>query len=106
MTKVRLSGDARSYLLAEAVYLRERNPAAAQAFLDRMRKARMNLARFPAMGRGIEQLPVPGSHRLVVGDYLIDYDVSDDQLVIVSIRHGQQQPPPPEPDEDYDYEER
>ncbi len=102
--KVRLSGEARAYLLAESAYLRKRSPIAAQAFLDRMREARQNLARFPEMGRGIERLPVPGSLRVVIGEYLLDYDIDDGLVLIVNIRHGAQQRLSPDVDDDFDYE--
>ncbi|WP_163271439.1 type II toxin-antitoxin system RelE/ParE family toxin [Chelativorans alearense] len=103
--RVRLSGSARTYLRAEAAYLRKYSPRAAKTFLDRMAEARKNLARFPELGRGIESLPISGSHRLVVGDYLLDYDLVDGDVVIVSIRHGQQKPLTQETDEDFDYED-
>jgi plasmid stabilization system protein ParE len=90
--KVRLSGRARAYLRAEAAYLKKYSPGAAKAFLDRMAEARKNLARFPELGRGIERLPVPGSHRLVAGDYLLDYDLIDGDIVIISIRQGKKIP--------------
>ncbi|MGN6585334.1 MAG: type II toxin-antitoxin system RelE/ParE family toxin [Rhizobiaceae bacterium] len=103
--KVRLSGDARAYLRREATYLRKYSRKAANAFVDRMAEARRNLTRFPEMGKTFDRLPIPGSHRLVVGDYLLDYDVTEDEVVILSIRHGQQQPLTPEIEDDFDYEE-
>lgn len=102
--KVRLSGSARAYLHAEAAYLRQYSPRAAKAFLERMADARTNLAKFPDLGRSIEGLPVPGMHRLVVGDYLLDYDVTSEDVVILSIRHGRQQPLTEDIDDDFDYE--
>ncbi|WP_420962774.1 type II toxin-antitoxin system RelE/ParE family toxin [Brucella sp. IR073] len=103
--KVRLSGDARAYLRREASYLRQHSLKAAKAFLDRMAEARKNLAQFPEMGKGIERLPVPGSNRLIVGDYLLDYDLTDGEVTVLSIRHGQQQPLAPDAaDDDFDYE--
>jgi plasmid stabilization system protein ParE len=102
--KVRLSGDARAYLRREAAYLEKHSPKAAKGFVDRMAEARRNLTRFPELGRGIERLPIPGSHRLVVGDYLLDYDLINEEVVILSIRHGQQKPPTSQVDDDYDYE--
>jgi plasmid stabilization system protein ParE len=103
--KVRISGNARAYLRSEAAYLRKHSPKAAKAFLDRMAAARRNLARFPDLGLGIESLPIPGSRRLIVGDYLLDYDLIDEAVVIVSVRHGQQMPPTSEVEEDFDYEQ-
>jgi hypothetical protein len=41
----------------------------------------------------------------VVGDYLLDYDVTEEEVVILSIRHGQQQSLTPEIEDDFDYEE-
>ncbi|TIQ37414.1 MAG: type II toxin-antitoxin system RelE/ParE family toxin [Mesorhizobium sp.] len=102
--KVRLSGDARAYLRREAAYLQKYSQKAAKAFIDRMAEARKNLARFPEMGKTFDRLPIPGSHRLVVGDYLLDYDLTDDEVVILSIRHCQQQPLTPEIEDDFDYE--
>ena len=102
--KVRLSGSARAYLRAEAAYLRDHSPQAAATFLARMKEAERNLARFPELGRGIERLPIPGSRRLVVGDYLLDYDIAGEDIIIISIRHGRQSDVPPDTDEDADYE--
>jgi len=104
MHKVRLSGDARSFIQREAKYLRERNQAAAATFLNRLREARRNLAEFPKMGRQKAALPVKGSMRLVVGDYILDYDLNDDIIDIVSIRHGRQQDPDLIVEDDFDYE--
>ena len=57
MRKVRLSGNARAFLQREARYLREQSPAAAEAFLERLREARRNLAKFPEIGRRKDALP-------------------------------------------------
>ena len=42
-------------------------------------------------------------HRLVMGDYVIDYEPAEDEILILSIRHGRQQPPE-EIGPDFDYE--
>ena len=103
--KVRLSGSARAYLRAEAAYLRDFSPRAAAGFLARIREVQRNLARFPELGRGIERLPVQDSRRLVAGEYIVDYDLLDGSIVIMSIRHSKQAEAVPEIDEDVDYEE-
>ncbi len=102
--KVRLSGQARSYLRAEALFLRSHSAAAAKAFLARMTEARRNLGLFPQMGFDSESLPVPGSHRLVVGDYVLDYDIDDDGVVIIAIRYGRQNMISAAIEADFDYE--
>ncbi len=66
MTRVRLSEQARTFIQREAKYLRERNRVSAEHFLDRIREARINLARFPEIGR-TGAVPLPGLRRLVVG---------------------------------------
>lgn len=104
MPKVRLSAQAADYLRAEAHYLRQHSRRAAEAFVMRMQEARANLARFPDIGLGSGRLPVPGARRLIVGDYVLDYELSDDIITVLAIRHGRQQPPDIEPDEDFDYE--
>lgn len=81
--RVRLSAEARAYLLKERAYLHARSIPAASAFIARMRKARENLGRFQEIGFGPDRLPIPGARRLIVGEYILDYDIHDD-LVLVS----------------------
>jgi plasmid stabilization system protein ParE len=104
MLKVRLSKNARTFIQREAKYLRERNQAAAESFLGRLRQARRNLAQFPKIGHEKTSLPVEGSMRLVVGDYVLDYDLDGEGVAITSIRHGRQQDPDLEKDDDFDFE--
>jgi plasmid stabilization system protein ParE len=103
MAKVLLSSRARNYLLKEAKYLRDRNPAAASAFVARLRHARHLLADFPELGSGKKGLPHGDMRCLVVGDYLVDYEVKADEVWILAIRHGRQLDINIEPDDaDYD----
>lgn len=81
--RVRLSDEARAYLIRERAYLHARSIPAAAAFIARMKKARENLGRFQEIGFGPGRLPIPGARRLIVGDYILDYDIHDD-LVLVS----------------------
>jgi len=89
MKQVLLAPKARAFLLAEARYLRDRSPRAADRFLDRLRDARRSLGRFDQIGFAHDALPIPGIRRLVVGDYLLDY-FSGDVITVVAIRHGRQ----------------
>lgn len=102
--KLWVSADARAYILAEAMYLRERNQPAADAFLQEMKEAQKCLLRFPDLGTKREDLPIPGARRLVVGNYLLDYRRDGDFIVIVSVRHGRQMPLVPQREENFDYE--
>ncbi len=103
MKKVVLSQKARSYLLSESRYLRERNPAAAMRFVERLREARHSLARFETIGFERDAPPVPGVRRFLVGDYVLDYFVGA-FIEIVAIRHGRQAEPESPRDDDFDYE--
>jgi plasmid stabilization system protein ParE len=103
MKKVVLAGQARAFLLAEAAYLRARNPLAADRFVQRLREARVNLARFEAIGFERDAPPVPGTRRLVVGDYLLDYLIAE-RIEIVAIRHGRQADPDVPIEDDFNYE--
>ena len=103
MPTVRLSDTARAFVQQEANYLRERNPNAAENFLERLREARRNLARHPEIGRP-SPVPLRGLRRLVVGEYILDYDVAADRVEIVAIRHGRQQDPFIISDPDLDFE--
>lgn len=100
--KVRLSGAARAYLLHEAKYLTERSAAAGAAFLRDIRFARQRIGQYPQIG--FKPFPAKESRRLVVGDYLIDYEPGREGIEITSIRHGRQSDITPTPDDDFDYE--
>ena len=103
--KVVLSGQARAYIQNETAYLRKHSRQAAQNFRARLVDAFASLASFPDIGRDIARLPVPGARRLVVGDYVVDYDSSADAVHVLAIRHGRQIGEDPEMDGDFDFEE-
>ncbi len=105
MAKVRMAGPAKAYLRKEAAYLRQYSPQAAEAFLQRLREAREHLRRFPLMGFEKSGLPIPGVRSLVVGAYVIDYEITGDDLLILAIRPGQVPEPSLETEDDFDYED-
>lgn len=101
MRKVELSGNARQFLLRETNYLRQHSRRAADRFIQRIQDARRRLAQFPEIGFEREAPPVPGSRRLVVGDYILDYFLGKTTITITAIRHGRQlDPEDPTPVED------
>jgi plasmid stabilization system protein ParE len=104
MVKVRMVAPARAFLRKEASYLRQYSPQAADAFLHRMGEAREHLQRFPLMGFEKSGLPVPGVRSLVVGTYVLDYEIAGNDLLILAIRPGQVPEPSLEADDDFDYE--
>lgn len=70
-------------------YLAQFNPRAADLMAERLRAAGDSLDTFPDRGRegsqGTRELPA-------VPPYIIAYDVFDDRVEILSIRHGRQRP--------------
>ncbi len=100
-----VSSLARDYIRSEAAYLKKRSPQAAAHFRDDLTKLRQNLLHFPRLGHENEELPIPGVRRVVMGDYLVDYEIRDDAIVILKVRHGQQKPPAVDLEDDFDYEE-
>lgn len=90
MPKVVLSTKARAYLNDEAKYLKERNTSAAESFIASVKQARVNLASFPNIGSSKASLRSGALRSLVVGDYILDYQVRKDEILVVSIRHGRQ----------------
>lgn len=84
---VRLSHQARAWLLAEIAYLAERDPAAARRVVAHLRAAQRNLARFPGMAQtGL----IPGTRRLVVGDYVPTVRRHRGEVEIAAIRSARQ----------------
>jgi plasmid stabilization system protein ParE len=80
-----MSANARAYLRDEAKYLRQRSPE---------------------LGFATDGLPIPGMRRLIVGNYLLDYEISGEVVLVVAIRHGRQTPSELTLDDDFDFEQR
>lgn len=91
--KVTLSPAATAYVRREAAYLKDRQPLAARAFLDDLKRLRARLESFPALGQMSPDLPYPGMHRLVMGAYMVAYRHRPAEILILSIRHGRERPP-------------
>lgn len=99
MRSIRLSRNAADYVRRESAYLRERSPAAARAFAQSMKRARLLLQDFPDAGSTMHGLQIAGFRTLVIDEYLLDYHVGDAGIAIVAIRHGCMQMPMPEIDD-------
>lgn len=87
----------------ETAYLRDRNAQAAQRFSATVRLALQRLAAYERLGSGADELPVPGLRRLVVGDYVLFYEIAGEEVLVLAARHGRQAPFDAF-DEDFDYE--
>jgi toxin ParE1/3/4 len=85
--RVVLSDKAKFDLFRIFRYVDERNPTAANSFIQRVDTNFKNLARFPFIGRERSSL-APGLRCLVVGLYLIFYTVDSNQISVVRVIDG------------------
>ena len=71
-----------------ATYLAEHNPSAAEHFLQDLEKLQDRLAQFPNSGTpGL----IPGTRRLVIGNYIVSYRLQGGSIQIFAVRHGKRQ---------------
>lgn len=101
--RVVVSHQVKEYLDTEKRYLRRHSATAHKRLAARLRDAFAMLARFPLAGPE-RQLPVPGLRRLVVDDYVLDYEIRNNELHVLAMRHGRQRDPYLEIDDDFDLE--
>jgi plasmid stabilization system protein ParE len=104
--KVTLSPKALEYVRREARYLSAVSPKAGQEFSNDLKRLRQSLMRFPEMGKPNDDIPFPGIFRFVMGAYLVDYEIRDQHILILAIRHGRECPPGIVLDDAFDFEER
>ena len=83
----RMSPEARAWLLAEITYLAGHSPSAAARVLESFKVARQTLSDYPKIGTvGL----IPGTRRLVVGQYVLTTRQRGGTIEIVAIRHARQ----------------
>ncbi|QLF69846.1 type II toxin-antitoxin system RelE/ParE family toxin [Peteryoungia desertarenae] len=102
--KVTVSLVAADYIKREARYLVSVNAGAARDFQASLKTMRGNLARFSHLGKADHELPVPNLRCFVMGAYLVDYEILDTEIRILTIRHGREKPPSVAIEDDYDFE--
>ncbi len=68
-----------------AAYLAEHSPPAAERFLLDLQRMQQLLSEYPNCGA---PGALPGSRRLVVGDYIVSYRQRAGVIEIFGIRHG------------------
>jgi toxin ParE1/3/4 len=67
-----------------ADYLAEHSPTAAQRFLDVLERAQRQLSEYPDSGR---PGAMPGTRRLIVGNYIVSYRRRGSDIEIFAVRH-------------------
>jgi plasmid stabilization system protein ParE len=105
LKSIRLSATARRYVRQETAYLRQHSTAAARNFRQQLQSLQHRLADFPNIGSQSAGLPITGLRRLVMGNYVVDYQIRGDVIDILTIRHGRQKEQPLPLDDDVDYED-
>ncbi len=85
--KLRWSETAARDLDEAYSFLRERDPAAAQAFLERVRHSLANVQRFSLLGVGGR---IPGTREYIVPRtrYIIIYRVTRDVVQVIHVFHS------------------
>jgi len=85
--KVLLSDKASGDLLRIYCYIAERNPAAAEALVQRIDQKFDQLSELPFIGRERSSL-APGLRSVIVGNHLIFYTVGLEAITIVRVIDG------------------
>ena len=68
-----------------ASYLAENSPPAGQRFVTALEQAERQLSEFPSSGApGV----LPGTRRLILGNYVLSYRRRGDDVEIFSVRHA------------------
>lgn len=104
MRRVLFAPPARAFIEQEMRYLRVRHPTAAGAFRASVARLGKQLSRFPHSGFLRQDIPLSGIYRIVLGDYRVDYELVDDAVLVLLVRHGRQAEPGIPIDDDADYE--
>jgi toxin ParE1/3/4 len=86
--KVRFTAEARSDLLYIGDYIAQDNPLRALSFVDELERKCLAIAEFPLAFPLVPRYERHGYRRRVYGNYLIFYQVRDDQVQIVRVLHG------------------
>ena len=93
--KVRYSPRAIGDLASIADYLVTRSPRGARSVDARIRKTIDLIAAIPGSGRVLEQRPAVRVMPVGRHPYLVFYTLSEDQILILHIRHGARSPVDP-----------
>ncbi len=88
--KVKFNRGALADIEEITTYIAQRNPKAAAALLARFEAATKLISRMPKIGVRTERANL---RKLVVGSYLIIYEIASAEVVVHYVRHGARQRP-------------
>jgi len=90
-TRVFRSNRAAVEIREIAIYLAEHSQPAAQRFLEALERAQQQLSDFPNSGApGL----LPGTRRLIVGNYVVSYRRRGSDVEIFAVRHSRRRDAP------------
>ena len=94
--KVLFTPSARAQFLDAVAFIRDENPTAADALVDRASAALVRLREFPESGHALPEFPDLPHREVLVEPYRFFYRVGDDVVWIVAVWHGHQLPVEPD----------
>ncbi|HLK58762.1 MAG TPA: type II toxin-antitoxin system RelE/ParE family toxin [Chthonomonadaceae bacterium] len=86
--KIVWSGQAMTDLREIAAYIRHHSPKAAQKIRQTIKEGTRRLQLFPLSGRIIPELPEAHYREIIVRDYRILYEPTEDRVEILAVLHG------------------
>ena len=91
--KVHWTDTALEHLRAIHAYIAQQSPDYAQRIVDRLTRRSQQIASFPLSGRAVPEFEMPQIRQVIDGPYRIIYYVKPDQIDVLAILHGAQNPP-------------
>ena len=73
-----------------AEYIALDNPVAAEKWVDDIFDSVKRLKKFPKSGRMIPELQLEHFREIIFGNYRVIYRVEENQLSVLTVRHGKQ----------------
>ena len=88
MVQVRWTPQAYEDLEAICLFIARDSPQMAATFADRVLRATDRLGGFPRLGRVVPELGTENLREILVGSYRVVYRIKDEQVQLLTIRHG------------------
>lgn len=93
--RVRWSSRARRRAADIVDYIARDRPQAALDWIDGLERAVSALDAMPMRGQQVPEWSDPDVRQILYGDYRIIYEIRDDSIDIMTIKHGRQDLGPP-----------
>ncbi len=91
--KVHWTDTALGHLQAIHAYIAQQSPDYALRIIDRLTRRSQQIANFPLSGRVVAEFEMPQIREVIEGHYRIVYHLKPDQIDVLAVLHGAQNPP-------------